>query len=160
MEKKWEIGGGLASGGAKEFADGKMRSATFRPEHLGIEAVDVVAEFGDLAVDEEDFHHIKAVRNGRVIDLPEILRGSADEGTAFAIVHGAAGAGPTADRAGFDFNKDEGIAVAKDQVDLAVFAGEIGGEELQAVMFEVTAGSVFTEDAVLQMAGLVALPKL
>jgi hypothetical protein len=160
MGKKWEIGGGLASGGAKEFADGKMRLATFRTEHLGVEAVDVVAEFGDLAVDEEDFHHIKAIGDRRVIDLPKILRGGADERAAFAIVHGAAGAGPTADSAGFDFNKDEGIAVAKDQVDLAVFAGEIGGEELEAVMFEVTAGSVFTEDAVLQVAGLVALPKL
>ena len=69
--------------------------------------------------------------------MAKILVGGTNEGTAFAIVDSAARACPTADCAGLHLDENERFTIAENQVDLAVFAGKIRSEELQAVLLQV-----------------------
>jgi hypothetical protein len=131
MAEKWEMATRLARG---ELTNVGLPAPS--AEHLRVEGVGVVANLDDLVEGEEDFDDIKAVSDLGMFELAEVFVGGFDESATFAVIDGFAGTRPPAGSASLHFDEDEarfgGRFVAEDEIDLAVFAGEICSEEFQA----------------------------
>lgn len=90
----------------------------------------------DLVEGKEHFDDIEAVSDVGMFELAEVFVRGADKSTTFSVVDCFTWTGPTPGSASLHFNKDKarfgGCFVTEDEIDFALFAGEICGEEFQA----------------------------
>lgn len=96
---------------------------------------------------EADFDDIEAGGDGVVAEFLEVSLGGAEDAALFAVVNGVCGALKGGGVAGFDFDKDEGVLVAADEVDFAPFGAVVADEDLVAGAAEGAGGGAFAEGA-------------
>ena len=107
----------------------------------------------DGTIGQQNFDDVEADFYGGIVDQAQIIKSALREAaTAFGI-HGGSGAGPFFGGAGLDLGKDEAVGVTKDQINLAARGTEIGGEEFEALLFEVFFSGLLTQAAAAQVGG-------
>jgi hypothetical protein len=108
-------------------------------------------DFADGAIKEKHFHDVKANFDGWMFEEFEVIECGLGEKPAFADVDGRSGPHPFLGGPGFDFDKNEAVRVAEDDVDFAAIGSEVGGEKFQAHGGEMAAGGLFAQGSVLEM---------
>ncbi len=102
---------------------------------------------GDVARLELDFHGVEAVSHILDLEQFQIAAGGETEGILLALIDGFRRTDETDLGAGFDFDKDENIPVAADQVDLAAGGFVIAGQHLVTVAAHKSARHALTVGA-------------
>ena len=115
------------------------------------ECVRQVADFADSAPFEEDLDDIEADFDRRAAEQAEVTEAGAGEAASAFGIDGVRGAGPFLGGAGFDLDEDEAVMLAENKINLTTTRAEIGGQEFEALAFEVFSGRPFAELAVEQM---------
>jgi hypothetical protein len=88
-----------------------------------------MADFGFLAVVEQDFHDIKPDGDLGLANMPEVIESGAGEALLSPGVHRGGRPGALLGRAGLHLDEHEAPAVAKDQIDFAAGRTIVGGEK-------------------------------
>ena len=73
--------------------------------------------FIHYTVAEQHFHDVETDFDRRILDEPEVIEGRFREETPFAGIDGGGGARPILGGTSFDFDEDQAVLVAKDEVD-------------------------------------------
>src|SRR5437773_7612816 len=108
-------------------------------------------DFADTAVAQQHFDDVEAKLDGRIAEQAQIIQSGLGEEPALVFVHGRGRAHPVFARTGFYFHKDEAVAVAEYQIELATFGTEVRGEEFQPETREVLAGGALAKLAMAQI---------
>lgn len=131
------------------------------------ECVGEVPELADLLAVQEHLDDVEADLDGRLPEPAQVIERRAGEAAAAFGVDCSGRAAPVFGGAGFDFDEDEAVGVAEDQVDLAAGGAVVGGEELEAQAAQVASGQTLAEPAAAQVGrqrgarrpGIQALPQ-
>src|SRR5437867_3809949 len=107
--------------------------------------------FADASFLQEHFHNVEPELDGRIAEQAQIIQSGLGEEPALVFVHGRGRAHPIFARTGFYFHKDEAVAVAEYQIELATFGTEVRGEEFQPETREVLAGGALAKLAMAQI---------
>jgi len=90
------------------------------------------------------FHHIEADVDIGMREFFQVGIGGSQEDSPFSPVHGRRGPFQGIDLAGFDLDKDQGVLVSADQIDLPRADLHIAQENFQALAFQMPGGGLLT----------------
>ena len=101
---------------------------------------------GDIARFEPDFHRVKTVTDfsARAVEKFQVAAGGVTKGVLLAGIDGLRGTAKGLARAGADLDKNQDIAVAAHQVDLAIDHFVIAGQHLVTVAAQEAGRDAFT----------------
>lgn len=105
----------------------------------------------DLAVPQQHFDDIEPVGDFRIAYFSEIPVGGPGEATLLLEINRIGRPGPFFAGPGLHFNERQHVAIAKDEVNLAVFVAKVRGKIFQTALFQMLFGSPFTQFAMPQM---------
>ncbi len=107
--------------------------------------------FANGAVIEEHLDDVEAHLGRGISEETQVIESGPGQTPPPFAIHGGSGAGPFLGSAGFDLDEDEAVMLAENKINLTTTRAEIGGQESEALAFEVFSGRPFAELAVEQM---------
>ena len=110
-----------------------------------------MAHFAHPAVLQEHFHNVEADLYLWVLQQAQVIQRGPREPPSPLLIHRCGWPRPFLGGASLDLDEHEAVVIAEDKVYLAAWRAEIGGEELQALAFELLFGGPLAQFAVAEV---------
>ena len=118
------------------------------------EGVGQVANFTNRTAGQKDFDNVEPDLDGGLSEQTQIVQARARQTSAPLGIDGGGGPAPFFRGTGFDLDEHQAVALPEDEVDLAAFGAEIGGQEFEAAAFEMPFGGALAEFAAAKVSRL------